>query len=89
MDAVEGVTQEQAEFRPDPDEWSIAEVLHHLLTSSERVAETVEALSSRRVDQPGPNRPAQRRDNADHRRAHSQAARGLDCVDGAHPAASR
>ena len=45
MDAVEGVSQEQAEFRPDPDEWSISEVLHHLLTSSERVAETVEALS--------------------------------------------
>ena len=45
MDSVEGVTQEQAEFRFDPDEWSISEVLHHLLTSSERVAETVEGLS--------------------------------------------
>ena len=53
MDSVEGVTQEQAEFRPDPDEWSIAEVLHHLLTSSERVAETVDALSRGESINPG------------------------------------
>ena len=45
MDAVEGVTQAQAEFRPDPDEWSISEVVHHLVTSSQRVAELIEALS--------------------------------------------
>ena len=45
MDAVVGVTQEQADFRPDPEEWSISEVLHHLVTSSGRVAELVEALS--------------------------------------------
>ena len=53
MDAVDGVTQEQAEFRPDPDEWSISEVLHHLLTSSERVAETVDALSRGESINPG------------------------------------
>ena len=53
MDVVEGVTQEQAEFRPDPDEWSIAEVLHHLLTSSEKVATTVEALSRGEAINPG------------------------------------
>ena len=53
MDVVEGVTQEQAEFRPDPDEWSIAEVLHHLLTSSEKVAATVEALSRGETINPG------------------------------------
>ena len=53
MDAVEGVTQEQAEFRFDPDEWSISEVLHHLLTSSERVAETVDALSRGEAINPG------------------------------------
>ena len=45
MDAAEGVSQTQAEFRPDADEWSIAEVLHHLVTSSGRVADLVEALS--------------------------------------------
>ena len=53
MDAVEGVSQEQAEFRPAPDEWSIAEVLHHLLTSSEKVATTVEALSRGESINPG------------------------------------
>ena len=53
MDVVEEVTQEQAEFRPDPDEWSIAEVLHHLLTSSEKVAETVETLSRGEPINPG------------------------------------
>ena len=45
MDSVEGVTQEQAEFRPDADEWSISEVLDHVITSSGRVADLVEALS--------------------------------------------
>ena len=53
MDAVEGVTQEQAEFRPDPDEWSISEVLHHVLTSSGRVATTVDALSHGESINPG------------------------------------
>ena len=53
MDAVEDVSQEQAEFRPDPDEWSIAEVLHPLLTSSERVAEPVDALSRGESINPG------------------------------------
>jgi hypothetical protein len=46
IDAVDGVTQRQADFRPEPDEWSISEVVHHLLTSSGRVAELVTALSS-------------------------------------------
>ena len=34
--AVDSVSQEQADFTTDPDEWSIAEVLHHLITSSAR-----------------------------------------------------
>ena len=45
MDSAEGVTQELADFRPDPDEWSISEVLDHVITSSGRVADLVEALS--------------------------------------------
>ena len=45
MDSVEGVSQELADFRPEPGEWTISEVLHHLLTSSGRVAELVESLS--------------------------------------------
>ena len=43
--AVDNVSQEQADFTTDPDEWSIAEVLHHVVTSSARVAETVESLA--------------------------------------------
>ncbi len=43
--ASEGVSQEQADFTMDSDEWSIAEVLYHVLTSSARVAETVESLA--------------------------------------------
>ncbi len=43
--AVQDVTQEQADFTFAPEEWSIAEVLHHVLTSSARVAEVVESLA--------------------------------------------
>ena len=50
--AVEGVSQEQADFTFDPEEWSIAEVLHHVLTSSGRVAETIESLA--RGNEPPP-----------------------------------
>ncbi len=44
--AVEGVSQEQADFTFAPEEWSIAEVLHHVLTSSARIAETIESIAS-------------------------------------------
>ena len=44
--AVDGVSQEQADFTFAPEEWSIAEVLHHVLTSSARVAETIEAIAN-------------------------------------------
>ena len=53
IDAVGGVTQNQADFRPDPDEWSISEVLHHLVTSSGRVAELVATLSQGQTVTPG------------------------------------
>ena len=43
--AAEGVSQEQADFTFAPEEWSIAEVLHHVVTSSGRVAETIESLA--------------------------------------------
>lgn len=44
--AVDGVSQEQADFTFDPEEWSIAEVVHHVLTSSARVASTIEAIAN-------------------------------------------
>ena len=58
MASVEGVTQRQADFTPDPDEWSVSEVLFHVLTSSGRVAKLVESLSrgerpsAERIDPP-------------------------------------
>ena len=56
--AAQNVNQEQADFTFAPDEWSVAEVLHHVITSSTRVAEVVESLAagieppSRAIDPP-------------------------------------
>ena len=44
--AVDGVSQRQADFTFAPEEWSISEVLHHVLISSARVAEVVEAIAN-------------------------------------------
>ena len=44
--AANGVNQQQADFTFASEEWSIAEVLHHVLTSSARVAETIEAIAN-------------------------------------------
>ena len=53
IDSVAEVDQEQADFRPDEGEWSISEVLNHLVTSSEKVSEIVEALSRGVTPRPG------------------------------------
>ena len=53
IDSVAGIDQEQADFRPDVDEWSISEVLNHLVTSSEKVSEVVETLSRGVTPSPG------------------------------------
>ena len=45
IDSVAGVDQQQADFRPGAGEWSISEVLSHLVTSSETVSEIVDTLS--------------------------------------------
>ena len=52
LDAIAGVSQEQAEFHPDSGDWSIAEVAQHVLTSSQAVAGLIEALVDGR---PGPS----------------------------------
>ena len=44
--AADGVNQRQADFTFAPEEWSISEVLHHVLTSSARVAEVVETMAN-------------------------------------------
>ena len=53
IDSVAGVDQEQADFRPDADEWSISEVLSHVVTSSGTVSEIVDALSRGVTPTPG------------------------------------
>ena len=45
IESVSDVDQEQADFRPDADEWSISEALSHLVTSSKRISEIVDALA--------------------------------------------
>ena len=53
IDSVSEVDQGQADFRPDVDEWSISEVLSHLVTSSGKVSEIVDALSRGATPSPG------------------------------------
>ena len=53
IDSVADDDQEQADFRPDADEWSISEVLSHLVASSATVSEIVDALSRGVAPTPG------------------------------------
>ena len=47
------VDRYQAEFRPDADEWSISQVLSHLVASSATVSEIVDSLSRGVAPTPG------------------------------------
>ena len=53
IDSVSEVDQGQADFRPDAGEWSISEVLNHVVTSSGTVSEIVDALSRGVTPTPG------------------------------------
>ena len=53
IDAVTDVDQEQADYRPDAEEWSISEVLNHVVASSGRVSEIVDALANGASTSPG------------------------------------
>ena len=44
LDAIRGVGEEQANFRPAPGDWTIREVAQHVLTSSQGVAGLIAAL---------------------------------------------
>jgi uncharacterized damage-inducible protein DinB len=46
IDAIQGLTQEQADFSFDENEWTIAEVLHHVVSSTAKVTEVVELLAN-------------------------------------------
>jgi len=45
IEEVDNITQTQADFAYDSEEWTISEVSHHVVLSTERVAKVVEALS--------------------------------------------
>ena len=47
LDTLDGLNDEQAAFKIDENEWSILEVLKHVLTSSGNVVGLVEALANR------------------------------------------
>ena len=61
IDSVSEVDQGQADFRPDAGEWSISEVLSHVVTSSGKVSEIVDALSRGVTPTPGRIDPPRRR----------------------------
>jgi hypothetical protein len=42
---LDGVSEEQAGFHPAPDQWSIADVLRHVIAAEEGVARIVESLA--------------------------------------------
>lgn len=42
---LDGVSEEQAAFRPAPDQWSIADVLRHVIAAEEGVARIVDSLA--------------------------------------------
>ena len=52
LDAIRGVGEEQADFRPAPGDWTIREVAQHVLTSSQAVAGLIAALVA---GEPGPD----------------------------------
>jgi hypothetical protein len=47
MAAVGGLSQAQADWRPTPDSWSVAEILHHLILSNRSFALVVGKLVER------------------------------------------
>jgi hypothetical protein len=42
---LDGVSEEQAAFRPAPDQWSIAEVVRHVIAAEQGVGRIVESLA--------------------------------------------
>jgi hypothetical protein len=42
---LDGVSEEQAAFRPAPDQWSIADVVRHVTAAEESVVRVVESLA--------------------------------------------
>jgi hypothetical protein len=51
---VEGVSDDQARWRPDPDSWSILEVVNHLLDEEREDFRVMLGLALHRPDEPRP-----------------------------------
>src|SRR6266851_1287860 len=49
LEALDGVGDAQAAFKPSPDDWSIREVALHVLNGSRSVQQVVEALAAGRA----------------------------------------
>jgi|SRR5579872_2050835 len=76
LDAVEGVTEQQARWKPGPDRWSILEYVEHLAVSDDALVELVQrSLES-------PARP----ETDDERRAREQKIRDTPVPRGANRA---
>jgi hypothetical protein len=56
LDALDGVTDEQAGFKPSPDDWSIREVAQHILKSSRGTRGLVERLAAGESPRQGDDR---------------------------------
>jgi hypothetical protein len=50
--ALEGLTEEQAAFKPGPDDWSVLQVLQHAAEGEQRVARRCAALAAGQATEP-------------------------------------
>ena len=53
LDALRDVSEEQARFKPAPDEWSIAEVAQHVARDAQNAVPLIEALAAGRQPEGG------------------------------------
>jgi hypothetical protein len=57
LSAAEGLTTEQTEFRPEPEAWSVADVLHHLALTEEAASKLVFLMLTRAGEESFPADP--------------------------------
>lgn len=57
LSSAEGLTTEQTEFRPAPDAWSIADLLHHLALTEEAFSKLVFLMLTRAGEESFPTDP--------------------------------
>jgi hypothetical protein len=57
LSSAEGLTIEQTEFRPEPEAWSIADLLHHLALTDEAASKLVFLMLTRAGEESFPSDP--------------------------------